>query len=237
MSFADVLDLLYEDNHLIAVNKPCGWPSAHFGGSEETMDRVVKAYLKEKYHKPGKVFLGVVHRLDKPVSGVLLFARTSKAAARLSEQFRENLVEKTYWAVVEAGGTTTRPLPPAGTLEDWLRKDPIAGAVEVVPPDTDGAKQAVLYYSVKAEYAGLMLVEVRPQTGRTHQLRVQFASRGRPIYGDAKYGSRFSLGPGIALHARALSILHPTRHDPIALTAEAPRTWRGRFAHLLQATM
>ena len=107
MSFADVLDVLYEDNHLIAVNKPCGWPSAHFGGAEETMDRVVKAYLKEKYGKPGKVFLGVVHRLDKPVSGVLLFARTSKGAARLSEQFRENLVEKVYWAVVE--GLEARP--------------------------------------------------------------------------------------------------------------------------------
>ena len=102
MSFGDALDVLYEDNHLVAVNKPCGWPSAHYTGAEETMDRVVKAYLKEKYHKAGHVFLGVVHRIDKPTSGVLLFARTSKAAARLSEQFRDNLVEKVYWAVVEA---------------------------------------------------------------------------------------------------------------------------------------
>lgn len=232
MSFADVLDVLHEDNHLVAVNKPCGWPTAHFGGREETLDRVVKAYLKEKYHKPGNVFLGVVHRLDKPVSGVLLFARTSKAAARLSEQFRDNLVEKVYWAVVEAA-PPAKPLPPAGTLEDWLRKDTVAGVVEVVPPDTDGARQAVLHYTVKAAHAGLTLLEVRPQTGRTHQLRVQFGSRGRPIYGDGKYGSRSSLGPGIGLHARSLTFLHPTRPEPVTLTAEVPRAWRGRFARLL----
>ena len=231
MSFADLLDVLYEDNHLVAVNKPCGWPSAHFGGAEETMDRVVKAYLKEKYAKLGHVFLGVVHRLDKPVSGVLMFARTSKAAARLSEQFRDNLVEKVYWAVVEA---PDRSLAPAGTLEDWLRKDPVAGVVEVVPAETDGAKQAVLHYVTKAEHSGLKLIEIRPQTGRTHQLRVQLASRGRPIYGDHKYGSRFSLGAGIGLHARLLTFLHPVKKEPITLTAESPKAWRGRFAHLLR---
>src|SRR3954462_4311057 len=101
MSFADALDILFEDNHGVAVIKPAGWPSTHFDGSEETVDRLLKAYLKEKDHKPGNVFLGVVHRRHKPVSGALLFARTSKAAARLSEQFREGAVEKTYWAVVE----------------------------------------------------------------------------------------------------------------------------------------
>jgi len=239
VSFADVLDVLYEDNHLVAVNKPCGWPSAHFGGSEETIDRVVKAHLKEKYKKPGNVFLGVVHRLDKPVSGVLLFARTSKAAARLSEQFRDNLVEKVYWAVVETapfrGEPQANALAPAGTLEDWLRKDPIAGKVEVVDADTDGARQALLHYVVKTEHGGLALVEIRPQTGRTHQLRVQLASRGWPVYGDRKYGSRFGLGPGIGLHARALTFLHPTRAEPMTLTADVPRTWRGRFAYLLKA--
>jgi 23S rRNA pseudouridine1911/1915/1917 synthase len=231
VSFADALDVLYEDNHLIAVNKPCGWPSAHFSGDEETMDRVVKAYLKEKYGKPGKVFLGVVHRLDKPVSGVLLFARTSKGAARLSEQFRDNLVEKVYWAVTENGDDR---LAPAGTLEDWLRKDPVAGVVEVVPPETEGAKQAVLHYVTKAEHGGLTLLEIRPQTGRTHQLRVQFASRGRPIFGDRKYGSRVSFGPAIGLHARSLTFLHPVRKEPITVTAEVPKAWRGRFAYLLQ---
>lgn len=234
MSFADVLDILYEDNHLIAVNKPCGWPSAHFDGGEETIDRVVREYLKEKYGKPGKVFLGVVHRLDKPVSGVLLFARTTKGAARLSEQFRENLVDKTYWAVVEDRPLESKTLAPAGTLEDWLRKDPMAGIVEVVPPETEDAKQAVLHYTIRASYNGLSLFEIRPQTGRTHQLRVQLASRGRPIYGDAKYGSRFGFGNGIGLHARSLSFLHPTKREPITIRAEIPKNWRGRFAHLLQ---
>ncbi|HJZ93198.1 MAG TPA: RluA family pseudouridine synthase [Gemmataceae bacterium] len=240
MSFADALDVLYEDNHLVAVNKPSGWPSAHFGGSEETLDRVVKAYLKEKHKKPGNVFLGVVHRLDKPVSGVLLFARTSKAAARLSEQFRDNLVEKVYWAVVEsasAGEPGAFPLNAAGTLEDWLRKEPIAGVVEVVDPETEGARQALLHYAVKAEHRGLTFLEIRPQTGRTHQLRVQLASRGRPVYGDRKYGSASNLGPGIGLHARALTFLHPTRAEPITLTADVPRAWRGRFAHLLKAVV
>src|SRR5947207_11009249 len=103
MSFADALDILHEDNHCLALNKPAGWPTTHFDGKDETVDRLAKSYLKEKYGKPGNVFLGVVHRLDKPVSGVLLFARTSKAAARLSEQFREGAVEKVYWAVIEAG--------------------------------------------------------------------------------------------------------------------------------------
>lgn len=233
MSFADVLDILYEDNHLIAVNKPCGWPSAHFGGTEETMDRVVKAYLKEKYAKQGNVFLGVVHRLDKPVSGVLLFARTSKAAARLSEQFRENLVEKVYWAIVETAG---RPVAPAGSLEDWLRKDPVVGQAEVVEPQTEGARQALLHYVVKARHSGLTFLEIRPQTGRTHQLRVQLASRGWPIYGDGKYGSRFGLGSGIGLLARSLTFLHPTRAEPMTLTAEIPKSWRGRFAYLLRST-
>src|SRR5438874_7316505 len=130
MSFADALDILYEDNHCLALNKPAGWPTTHFDGGAETVDRMVKAYLKEKYQKPGNVFLGVVHRLDKPVSGVLLFARTSKAAARLAEQFRDGSVEKVYWAVVEGEVDKT-----AGTLEDWLHK---AGErVEVVEPRSD----------------------------------------------------------------------------------------------------
>jgi|RhiMethySRZTD1v2_1073278.scaffolds.fasta_scaffold284147_2 23S rRNA pseudouridine1911/1915/1917 synthase len=237
MSFGDALDVLYEDNHLVAVNKPCGWPSAHYTGAEETMDRVVKAYLKEKYHKAGNVFLGVVHRIDKPTSGVLLFARTSKAAARLSEQFRDNLVEKTYWAVVDdrvAGKPPPPPLEPAGTMEDWLRKDPVRGGIRVVDPSAVLAKQALLHYVVKAEHDGLSFLEIRPQTGRTHQLRVQLASRGRPIYGDSKYGSRFAFGPGIALHSQSVTFLHPTRYEPLTVTAEVPRSWLGRFAHLLQ---
>jgi 23S rRNA pseudouridine1911/1915/1917 synthase len=235
VSFADSLDVLYEDAQVLAVNKPCGWPSAHYSGEEETMDRVVKAYLKEKYHKPGNVFLGVVHRLDKPVSGVLVFARTSKAAARLSEQFRENLVEKVYWAVVEdrMPGKRAIGLAPAGTLEDWLVRDPVRGVVQVADPGETLAKQALLHFVTKAQHEGLTLLEIRPQTGRTHQLRVQLSSRGWPIYGDSKYGSKANFGPGVGLHARTLTFLHPTKAEPITLTADVPPAWRGRFAHLL----
>jgi 23S rRNA pseudouridine1911/1915/1917 synthase len=223
------LDVIYEDNHCIAVAKPAGFSSAHFQGKEETLDRAVKAYLKERYAKPGNVFLGVVHRLDKPVSGVLLFARTSKAAARLSEQFREGTVEKTYWAVVEGDLDKT-----AGSLEDWLLRDREAGRVEVVEPRTERARQSLLHFQRRAGHGGLTWLELRPQTGRTHQLRVQLAHHGHPIYADAKYGSVHTFGRAIALHARALTFLHPIRYEPITLKADVPRVWRGRFAYLLQ---
>jgi 23S rRNA pseudouridine1911/1915/1917 synthase len=226
---AEPLEILYEDNHCLAIAKPAGRVSTHFQGREATLDQQVKAYLKEKYRKPGNVFLGIVHRLDKPVSGVLLFARTSKAAARLSAQFRDGSIEKVYWAVVE--GEVDRP---AGSLEDWLRKDEQAGRVEVVPARSDGARQALLHYHRRASHGGLTLLEVRPQTGRTHQLRVQLAHHARPIYGDAKYGAVHTFGSAIALHARSLTWLHPIRYEPITLTAEVPRAWRGRFAYLLK---
>jgi 23S rRNA pseudouridine1911/1915/1917 synthase len=226
---ASALDILYEDNHCLAVAKPAGIACTHFQGEQQTLDLVIKQYLKKKYQKPGKVFLGVVHRLDKPVSGVLLFARTSKAAARLSEQFREGTVEKIYWAVVE--GTLSRS---AGTLEDWLRKDRYVGRVEVINPREAGAHQALLHFQRRAEYDDLAWLEVRPQTGRRHQLRVQLAHHGHPIYGDAKYGSIHTFGRAIALHAHSLTFLHPIRYEPIALTAELPRGWRGRFAYLLR---
>jgi 23S rRNA pseudouridine1911/1915/1917 synthase len=223
------IEVLFEDNHCIAVAKPAGVPSTHFEGREETLDRAVKNYLKEKYNKPGNVFLGVVHRLDKPVSGVLLFARTSKAAARLSEQFREGGIGKVYWAVVEGELATT-----AGTLEDWLRKDEDARRVEIVEPGERGARQALLHFQRKAVHNGLTLLELRPQTGRTHQLRVQLAHHGHPIYGDAKYGSIHTFERAIGLYARALTFLHPIRYEPITLTADLPRSWRGRFAYLLR---
>ena len=229
-SYADLLDVLYEDNHLLGLNKPAGWPTTHFDGGDETVDRLAKAYLKEKYQKPGNVFLGVVHRLDKPTSGTLVFARTSKAASRLSEQFRENAVEKTYWAVTESGGDD---LPQWGTFEDWLFHNDAANKVEVVPPNTPDAKPARTHYQMKAKHGGLMLLELRPQTGRKHQLRVQLASRGCPIYADKKYGGKKVFGHAIGLHARSLAFLHPTKGEPITLTAEVPKPWRGRFAYLL----
>lgn len=251
MSFADSLDILYEDNHCLALNKPAGWPTTHFDGKDETVDRLAKAYLKEKYNKPGNVFLGVVHRLDKPVSGSLLFARTSKAAARLSEQFREGAVEKVYWAVVEdqasgggspgeAGGVRKPPVAPwttadTGSLEDWLKKDEPNARVEVAEREAPGSQFARLLFQVRARHNGLIWLELRPHTGRKHQLRVQLASRGCPIYGDDKYGSERPFGHAIALHARSLTFLHPTTQEPITVKSEVPKLWRGRFAHLLNA--
>ena len=221
------LEILYEDNHCVAISKPAGAVSAHFQGTEETLDRDVKRYLKEKYKKPGNVFLGVVHRLDRAVTGVLLFARTSKAAARLSEQFREGTVEKVYWAVVE-GHVQSQ----AGSLEDWLVK--IDKHVEVVPSGSPGSRQALLHFTKRANHGDMTWLEIRPQTGRTHQLRVQLAHHGHPIYGDAKYGSVRTFGSAIGLHARSLTFLHPIRYEPITLVAEVPRTWKGRFAYLLK---
>jgi 23S rRNA pseudouridine1911/1915/1917 synthase len=223
------LDIVYEDNHCIAVAKPSGVLSTHYEGMDETLDRAVKQYLREKYQKPGNVFLGIVHRLDRPVSGVLLFARTSKGASRLARQFREGSIEKIYWAVVdgEVG-------PSAGTLEDWLFKDKETRRVHVVEPRDRGARQALLHYQRRATHGGLSLLELRPQTGRSHQLRVQLANHGQPILGDVKYGSLHTFDRAIALHARSLTFLHPISNDPVTLTAEVPRAWRGRFAYLLK---
>ena len=238
MSLADSLDILFEDNHCLALNKPAGWPTTHFDGTEETVDRLAKSYLKEKHNKPGNVFLGVVHRLDKPTSGVLLFARTSKSASRLSEQFREGAIEKVYWAVVEASGRRQPAVPwevaDTGSLEDWLKKNDATARVEVVAPETYESQFARLLFTVKARHDDLTLLELRPHTGRKHQLRVQLSSRGGPIYGDAKYGSPHLFGPAIALHARSLTFLHPVTKEPITLTAELPKPWKGRFAYLLK---
>jgi 23S rRNA pseudouridine1911/1915/1917 synthase len=223
------LEILYEDNHCLAVAKPSGAVSAHFQGQEPTLDLLAKEYLKQKYHKPGRVFLGVVQRLDRPVSGVLLFARTSKAAARLAEQFRDGTIEKVYWAVVDG------PLAPtSGTLRDFLRKDPKRRLVEVVQPTTPGARDSGLSYRECAHEGGLSWLEIRPETGRTHQLRVQLAHSGHPIYGDSKYDSHYRFGNAIALHARSLEFAHPIRHERIRLTADLPPAWRSEFASLFK---
>jgi 23S rRNA pseudouridine1911/1915/1917 synthase len=223
------LEILYEDNHCLAVAKPSGTVSAHFQGQEPTLDLLAKEYLKQKHHKPGRVFLGVVQRLDRPVSGVLLFARTSKAAARLSQQFRDGTVEKVYWAVVEGSIA-----PPAGTVRDFLKKDVERRLVEVVTPTTPGARDSELRYQVRAHGGGLSLLEIRPETGRTHQLRVQLSHRGHPIYGDAKYGSHHRFGNAIALHARSLEFAHPIRRERTLLTADLPVSWRREFASLFK---
>jgi 23S rRNA pseudouridine1911/1915/1917 synthase len=223
------LEILFEDNHCLVLCKPAGIASAHFAGKDETLDRQVKSYLKDKYQKPGNVFLGVVQRLDQPVSGVLVFARTSKAAARLAAQFRQGSVEKAYLAVVEG-----RVPPQTGSLEDWLKRDPETGKAEVVAPGASDARQSRLQFARMASHGGLTLVELRPETGRRHQLRVQLAARGQPIFGDVKYGSAHRFGQAIALHARSLSFVHPVRDERLTFEAAVPDSWRIKFAQLLR---
>jgi 23S rRNA pseudouridine1911/1915/1917 synthase len=185
---------------------------------------VAKDYIKEKYDKPGAVFLGVVHRLDRPVSGVVLFARTSKAAARLSEQFRERSVEKIYRAIVEG-------VPPErdAVLQDWLWKDPGRNVTQIVREGTPGAQQAALAIRRLKTNGTRSLVEVKPVTGRSHQIRVQLASRGWPILGDAKYGSEVRLDGSIALHAYSLTFRHPTKGEEVTVVAEVPKAWSALF--------
>jgi len=223
-----MLDILYEDNHCLAVNKPAGLLSQGDVTGEPTLLDAAREYLKTKYAKPGNVFVGPVHRLDRPSSGVVLLSRTSKAAARLSEQFREATVQKVYWAVVEGECQADE-----GEWSDRLRKDEGRNVVEVVAPGVPGGRDASLAFHVLGRARGRSWVEVRPVTGRSHQIRVQLASRGLPIVGDRKYGARTALTaldgkPRVALHAYRLTFSHPTRREAITLTAGVPGDWPWR---------
>ncbi len=230
----DNLTILFEDNHCLAVAKPAALLTQGVPPGIPTLESMVKAYLKEKYHKAGNVYLGIPHRLDRPVSGVVVFARNSKAARRLAEQFQGRLVRKVYWAVVErsVGGE----LPPAeGTWEDWLLKIQDEARTERVGPDVPGARLAVLHFRRLRETDEGALLEIEPQTGRMHQIRVQAAVRGWPVRGDVLYGGRQPFGPAaelprdrvIGLHARSLTFLHPIRYEEITVTAALPETWGG----------
>jgi len=217
------LTVLYEDNHCLAVNKPARMLTMGDATGERTLLDVAKDYIKQKYDKPGAVFLGVVHRLDRPVSGVVLFARTSKSAARLSEQFRERSVEKVYRAIVEG-------VPPErdAVLQDWLWKDPGRNVTQIVREGTPGAQQAALAIRRLKTNGSRSLVEVKPVTGRSHQIRVQLASRGWPILGDGKYGSTVRLDGSIALHAHSLTFRHPTKGEEVTVVADVPASWSDR---------
>lgn len=222
-------EILCEDGPLLVVNKPAGLLTQGVPQGLPTLEGWVRDYLKLTYDKPGKVYLGIPHRLDRPVSGVIVFARNSKAAARLAEQFRERTVRKWYLAVVE--GT---PSPTSGRMTDWLLKDADMAYVWVVPPRTSGAKLAELSYEVLATRDNRSLVRIELHTGRMHQIRVQFAARGWPVVGDDQYGATEPF-PGvppsagrtehIALHAEQLELRHPIRYDLIRLAAPAPKTW------------
>lgn len=214
--------VLYEDNHIIAVNKPGGWLVHGDETGDKSLDEFVKEYIKEKYNKPGAVFLGTVHRIDRPVSGVVLYGRTSKALKRLNELFRDRKVEKTYWAI-----TMERPDKEFGTLTHWIKKDPsrnVSKALDRPSNRSKDAKKSTLDYRLLAEIGNSPLLEVKPHTGRPHQIRVQLSKIGCPIRSDVKYGAPdFHPDATIYLHARKLSFIHPVRKEPITITAEPPK--------------
>ena len=214
------LDVLFEDNHCLAVDKPAGLLTMGDSSGDPTLVDAARDYLKRKYNKPGNVFVGVVHRLDRPVSGVVLFARTSKGASRLSEQFRLRTVEKTYHALVEGNVS-----PPEGILRDRLVKDRARNVVAVVDEDDDDGQDCVLAYRRLRKSGRLTLVEIRPETGRSHQIRVQLSNHGWPIAGDKKYGSKIQVDGFIGLHAASLTFQHPTSKETITVSAEVPKAW------------
>ena len=224
------LAILFEDNHCLAVSKPAPLLTQGVPPGIPTLEGQVKAYLKERYHKPGNVYLGIPHRLDRAVSGVVVFARNTKAARRLAEQFQHRQVTKVYWAAVEGDIQ-----PAEGVWEDWLLKVPEEARTERATPETPGARSALLRYRRLEAVAGLALLELRPETGRMHQIRVQAAVRGWPVLGDVQYGSTRPFGPlalsprdrAIALHARNLTFLHPIRYEPVTVSAPLPENWQG----------
>ncbi|MBN2579690.1 MAG: RluA family pseudouridine synthase [Pirellulales bacterium] len=213
--------VLYEDNHLLVVSKPPGLSTMGAKAGTTTLFSLAKEYIKRRYRKPGNVYLGVVSRLDRPVSGVVALARTSKAAARLAEQFRRRRVEKMYWALVEG-----RITPPTAVWEDFLRRDERRRRMQIVARGRSGAQAAVLQYRRLQWFADCSLVEIALQTGRKHQIRLQLAAHGHPVLGDRRYGSRRDFSPGIALHARQLVLRHPVRDERLTFTSPPPPSWQ-----------
>lgn len=222
-----MVQIIYEDNHLIAVNKPAGWLVQGDETGDKPLSEWVKDYIKIRYKKPGDVYLGVIHRLDRPVSGVVVFARTSKALTRMNELFKNRKINKTYWAI-----TGERPDPLQGHLAHYLLKDPsknVVKAYDQLGRRTAQAKLAELDYELISDIGHNHLVQVHPITGRPHQIRVQLSKMGWIIKGDIKYGSNHANEDGsICLHCRSLDFEHPVKKEWIKIEADPPKTqlWR-----------
>ena len=213
------MEVLYEDNHIIAVNKTCKEIVQGDKTGDVPLSEIVKAYIKDKYNKPGEVFLGVTHRLDRPTSGVVLFARTSKALARLNAMFQSHeQIRKTYWAIVQGA-----PKQPEARLENYLIRNEAQNKSYIAKPGSKDAKQAILTYKTLTVGEHYSLLEINLETGRHHQIRCQLAAIGCPIKGDLKYGAkRSNPDGGICLHARQIAFEHPVSHEQIMITAPTP---------------
>jgi len=210
--------IIYEDNHLLVVNKPSGWLVQGDSTGDRPLVEFGKDYIKKKYQKPGKVFLGVTHRIDRPVSGVVVFARTSKSLERMNKLFRDRKIQKVYWAIVKR-----KPRQDNGKLTHWLVKDKTRNTTKAFNKPRDGAQKAELSYRVLGSLNDHHLLEVIPVTGRPHQIRVQLSSIGSPIRGDLKYGFRKANPDGsINLHAKKLFFKHPVKNLPLVLMAALP---------------
>jgi 23S rRNA pseudouridine1911/1915/1917 synthase len=213
--------VIFEDNHLIAVNKPIGALVHGDETGDDTLADAVKRYIKVRYNKPGDVFLGVIHRLDRPVSGVVVFARTSKALVRMNKMLQEKTIDKKYLAIVGK-----RPDEFSGTLIHHLVKDETKNIVKAHQSPRTGTKEAILHYALKGELDGKVLLEVNPITGRSHQIRAQLSKIGCWIVGDLKYGATYPLdNKSIALHCKEMSFMHPVKNEPVVITAEQPKSF------------
>ena len=220
-----MLEILYEDNHIIAVNKKASDIVQGDKTGDIPLTEYVKDYIKKKYNKPGKVFLGVVHRLDRPVSGVILFARTSKALSRLNEMFREKKLKKTYWAIVK-----NKPQNTKDTLVHYLSKNQHKNKSQAFISENKNTLRSELSYELICNLNNYYLLLVTPKTGRHHQIRVQLAKIGCPIKGDIKYGfNRTNKDKSIHLHARKIDFIHPVKKEPVSITAPTPNDvlWKG----------
>ncbi len=212
------LDVLFVDNHVLAVAKPAGLPVAPDASGDPSLLDLAREWIRVEFEKPSDAFLGLVHRLDRPVSGVVVFGRTSKGASRLSASFRERRAEKIYWGVVPHA-----PAGKSGVVEHWLAKDEERNVVRVVSAGTVGAQHAVTRWRTLEVVNGRALLELAPETGRPHQLRAACAALGTPLLGDLKYGAREPLSDAsVALHARHLRVAHPTRAELLEFIARPP---------------